>query len=258
MAIAYSLHRNTTDNGKERAMRIKIQLRFLIHLWTLAGLGFAMMAAQRIVAGELNAAARWLLMVLVVDHTDGTLARTLKLRDHFPRISGETLDLVTDVVGLTFVPMLFCWRAGVFPPNWGAPLAVAAAATCSYKYAMKAKVLEQGYSLGAPPAFFSVLLFWILGLGQIWAALYTVGLIIMCWLPVRYPITSLVTTHWKPGLESLSNYLAFVAMVPALMFLREAPAIFFWPLLILMLFHLYITPLLLSAGVIRPGFHRAY
>jgi len=236
----------------------KIPWKFLVHLWTLAGLGFAMLAAQKIVAGDLNTAARWLLLVLVVDHTDGTLARTLKLRERFPRISGEILDLVTDVVGLTFVPMLFCWRAGVFPAGWAAPLAVAAAVTCSYKYAMKSKVLEQGYSLGAPPAFFSVLLFWILKLGQTWAALYTVGLIIMCWLPVRYPITSLVTTHWKPGLESVTNYLAFIAMIPGMLFLQDTPVIFFWPLLVLMLFHLYITPLLLSVGIIRPGFRRVY
>ncbi len=239
-------------------MRPKLPWRFLVHLWTLAGLGFAMMAAQRIVAGDLNAAARWLMMVLVVDHSDGTLARTLKVSRHFPRISGETLDLVTDVVGLTFVPMLFCWRAGTFSPGWGAPLAVAAAVTCSYKYAMKSKVLEQGYSLGAPPAFFSVLLFWVLRLGQVWAALYTIGLIVMCWLPVRYPITSLVTTHWKPGLESITNYLAFIAMVPGMILLRDAPAIFFWPLLVLMLFHIYITPVLLSTKVIRPGFRRIY
>jgi phosphatidylcholine synthase len=236
----------------------RIPLKFLVHLWTLAGLGFAMLAAQRIVAGDLNSAARWLLLVLVVDHTDGTLARTLKLRDRFPRVSGEILDLVTDVVGLTFVPMLFCWRAGVFPAGWGAPLAVAASITCSYKYSMKSRILQEGYSLGAPPAFFSVLLFWILGLGQIWAALYTMGLIVMCWLPVRYPITSLVTTHWKPGIESVTNYLAFIAMIPGMLFLQKAPSIFFWPLLVLMLLHLYGTPLLMAAGVIRPGFRRVY
>jgi len=239
-------------------MGMRLQWRFLVHLWTLAGLGFAMLAAQEVVTGDLNAAARWLLLVLVVDHTDGTLARALKLRQHIPRVSGETLDLVTDVIGLTFVPMLFFWRADVFPPSWGAPLAVAAAVTCSYKYSMKSKILKDGYSLGAPPAFFSVFLFWLLGLDRVWAAAYTVGLILLCWLPVRYPITSLVTTHWKPGIESVTNYASFIAMVPAMLFLREAPAIFFWPLLILMMFHLYGTPLLMAAGVMRPGFRRVY
>jgi phosphatidylcholine synthase len=237
---------------------MRITWRALIHLWTLAGLGFAMIAAQRLFAGEMNAAARWLLLVLVVDHTDGTLARRFDVRRHIPRVSGETLDLITDVVGLTFVPLLFCWRAGVFLPGWGAPLAVAGAVTCSYKYSMKTQVLADGYSPGAPPVFFSVLLFWLLKLPPVWATLYTSVLVALCWSPIRYPITSLVTTHWKPGFASLINYLSFAAMVPALLWLRDAPSFVYWPLLALMVFHLLGAPALMAGGFIRPGFRRVY
>jgi phosphatidylcholine synthase len=232
--------------------------RSLIHLWTLAGLAFAMIAAQRLFAGEIDSAARWLLLVLVVDHTDGTLARAFDVRRHLPRVSGETLDLITDVIGLTFVPMLFCWRAGVFLPGWGAPLAVAGAVTCSYKYSMKSRVLDDGYSLGAPPVFFSVLLFWLLDLPPVFGTVYTAALIVLCWLPIRYPITSLITTHWKPGFESLVNYLSFAAMVPALVMLQRAPSFVYWPLLALLVFHLFAAPLLMARGVIRPGFRRVY
>lgn len=239
-------------------MNAYLQWGFLIHLWTLAGLAFAMIAAQQLLLGHPDTALRWLLLVLLVDHTDGTMARAVNLRGRIPEVSGETLDLITDVIGLTFVPMLFCWRADVFLPGTGAALAVAAAATCSFKYSMKAGILEQGYSRGAPPVFFSVLLFWFLDLPQLWATLYTATLIALCWLPVRYPISSLVTTHWKLGFESLTNYFAFAAMVPALIWLREAPAAFFWVLLALMLFHLFGAPLLLATGVLRPGFRRVY
>jgi len=239
-------------------MKTYLQWRFLIHLWTLAGLAFAAIAAERLFAGDIDAAARWLLLVLVVDHTDGTLARSFDLRRHIPRISGETIDLITDAIGLTFVPMLFCWRADVFLPGWGGALVVAASMTCSLKYSMKGRVLEEGVSFGAPPAFFSVLLFWFLGLPPVWATLYTGALVVLCWLPLRYPISSLVTTHWKPGFESLTNYASFIAMAPALVFLRETPAAFFWPLLALMIFHLFATPVLLAAGVLKPGFRRTY
>lgn len=239
-------------------MRFILTWRFLIHLWTLAGLGFAMMATQRLLMGELESAARWLLLILLVDHTDGTLARRFQVRRHIPGVSGEILDLVTDVVGLTFVPVLFCWQAHVFLPGCGAGIAIGAAVTSSFKYSMKTNVLEQGYSMGAPPIFFSVLLFWLLGLPQIWGTLYTVALIVLCWLPMRYPITSLVTTHWKPGFESLTNYLAFIAMVPAMLWLQDAPTIFYWPLLCLVLFHLFVSPVLLAAGVLRSGFRRVY
>ena len=231
---------------------------FLIHLWTLAGLGFAMAAAQQLVEGNIEAAARWLLLVLFVDHTDGTLARKFNVRERIPEVSGETIDIITDVIGLTFVPMLFYWQAGVFLPGWGAPLAVAAAATCSLKYSMKVRLLEEGASCGAPPAFFSILLFWFLELPPAWATAYAVALIALCWSPVRYPITSLMTTHWKFGFQSMVNYLSFAALIPALVRLQDAPALFFWPILVLMLFHLFGSPILLALGVIQPGLRRVY
>ena len=231
---------------------------FLIHLWTLAGLAFAMIAAQQIVLGNLDAAVRWLLLVLLVDHTDGTLARRFKVSERIPQVSGETLDLVTDVIGLTFVPMLFLWQAHVFLPNWGPPLAIAAACTCSFKYSMKAGLLKAGTSHGAPPAFVSILVFWFLDLPQVWATSYTVALVLLCWSSIRYPITSLMTTHWKPGFQSAINYLSFAALLPALIWLQDAPAILFWPILGLMLFHLFAAPFLLAIGIIQPGFRRVY
>lgn len=239
-------------------MRLFRHPTILIHLWTLAGLAFAMIAAQQLFLGQIDAAVRWLLLVLFVDHTDGTLARRFKVAEHIPLVSGETIDLITDVIGLTFVPMLFLWRAGAFLPGFGAVLAVAAAVTCSMKYAMKASLLQSGTSRGAPPAFFSVLVFWFLDLPPAWATAYTVALVALCWTPIRYPITSLMTTHWKPGFQSAINYLSFAALVPAMLWLQDAPAVFFWPILLLMLFHLFVAPALLALRIIQPGLRRVY
>lgn len=235
-----------------------VQWRFLIHLWTLAGLSFAMLAAQRLLDGDIDGAVRFCLMVLVVDHTDGTLARRFRVRDRIPRVSGETLDLVTDVIGLTFVPLLVCREGGVFLPGWGSAIAVLGAATCSYKYSMKARVLEDGYSSGAPPVFLSLLIFWLLRIPPAWGTAYAILLIALCWSPIRYPITSLVTTHWKPGFESITNYLAFASMIPAMIWLRAAPAICFWPILAAVLFHILVSPILMAGGIVRPGFRRAW
>jgi hypothetical protein len=67
-----------------------------------------------------------------------------------------------------------------------------------------------------------------------------------------------MTTHWKPGFQSAINYLSFAAMLPAIVWLQDAPALLFWPILALMLFHLFAAPLLLAFGVIQPGFRRVY
>lgn len=239
-------------------MHFYLRPTFPIHLWTMAGLAFATLAAQSLLTGNPETAVRWLLLVLFVDHTDGTLARAFRVSTRIPEISGETLDLITDVVGLTFVPMLFLWMTGALLPGWGAPLTVAAAVTCSLKYSMKTQTLEAGWSHGAPPAFFSVLLFWFLDLPPVYATVYTAALVMVCWLPIRYPITSLITTHWKPGFESAINYLSFAAMGPAFVWLQDAPAILFWPILAVMLFQLFVAPLLMATGAIRSGFRRVY
>jgi hypothetical protein len=43
-----------------------------------------------------------------------------------------------------------------------------------------------------------------------------------------------------------------------MLWLRDAPPVFFWVPLALMLFHLFLSPVLLAAGVLRPGFRRVY
>ena len=123
---------------------------------------------------------------------------------------------------------------------------------------MKERVLEDGYSLGAPPVFFSILLFWLLGLPQIWATMYVLVLIVLCWSPVRYPITSLITTHWKIGFASLTNYASVIAMIPAFIWLEDGPAFFYWMALIVVFFQLLVAPILMRVGVVSPGFRRVY
>ena len=102
------------------------------------------------------------------------------------------------------------------------------------------------------------MLFWLLDLPQVWATIYTILLVLLCWLPIPYPITSLITTHWKPGFESLTNYASFAAMVPAMLRLQEAPGIFYWIPMAFVLVQLYVAPVLLALRVIRPGFRRVY
>ncbi len=239
-------------------MRFLRQPGFLIHVLTLSGLGLAfggiVLAAQH----QFDWAARLLLGILVIDHLDGTLARTLHVKEKIPQVSGETLDVVTDIIGLTFAPMFFFYQANVFLPELALPVCLAAAMTCSLKYAMKQRTLEQGYSLGAPPVYFSIFLLYFLRIAPVWTTTFAVGLTVLCLLPIRYPISSMVTTHWKPGWQSVTNYLSFLAMPFALFWLDRAPAAIYWVLLANILVQLLAMPLLLATRVIQPGFRRAY
>jgi phosphatidylcholine synthase len=231
---------------------------FVVHLWTLTGLAFAVCALAATFAEDFDTAARLLLGVLLVDFTDGTLARRLRVKERMPLISGEIIDYLHDLVGLTLVPMIFFWRVGLFLEPLALPLVVAATLAATLKYGMKANLLRLGYSLGAPPVFFSIFLCWFLDLGPLVSTLYAAALVVLVLAPWRFPITSLVTTHWQPGWQSVTNYLVALCAVPVLLWLRDAPAILYWLLLANIIVQLAVYPLLLQAGILKPGFRRRF
>jgi phosphatidylcholine synthase len=231
---------------------------FLVHLWTLSGLAFSMGGLFALLRGHTDLAARLIFFPILIDFTDGTLARRFRVKERIPLISGEAIDMITDVISLTFVPMVFFWENGVFVPYAGAPLCLLAAMTCSLKYSMKENVLRQGYSLGSTPIFFSVFLFYFLGLDPLWATLYTAILILLCLVPVKYPITSLVTTHWRPGWKSVTNYATFIIFIPVMIWLEDTWPPVLWLMLFLILFQRYAYPVLMKLGIlVRPGFDRS-
>ncbi|PKK83640.1 MAG: hypothetical protein CVT49_07745 [candidate division Zixibacteria bacterium HGW-Zixibacteria-1] len=237
---------------------MKKYIYYLPHLVTLTGLAFAALALAAVIGGRFEAAARYSLLVLFVDRIDGTMARTMKVREKFPGTSGEVLDIITDLVGLTFVPMMLFWKCGLFIEGTGLPLVVLATVTASWKYSRKEGFLASGYSVGAPPIFFSVFLFYFLKLPPIYPTAYTAILIILVISPIRFPITCLVTTHWKPGYKSIINNLTALFFIPVFIMLDRAPGFIYWLLLIAIGVNLIVYPLLLEVGVIKPVFDRKY
>lgn len=237
---------------------MKKYLYYFPHIWTLTGLAFAALALMALFEGNYQSAARFCLLVLLVDRTDGTIARKLKVKDKFPGTSGEVLDIITDLVGLTFVPMMLFWQDGLFLPGFGACLVIAATMAASWKYSRKETFLFKGYSVGAPPVFFSVFLFYFLDLPAVYPTIYTAILVGLCISPIRYPITSLVTTHWKPGYKSITNYLTAFFFLPAFILLKSAPPVIYWVMLSVIGMQLFIYPLFLSRGIITPVFDRNF
>jgi len=126
----------------------------------------------------------------------------------------------------------------------------------SWKYSRKESFLRDGYSVGAPPIFFSLFLFYFLQLPPIFATLYTVALILLVVSPIKYPITSLVTTHWKLGYKSLTNYLTAIFFIPIIIMLKDAPVVIYWLMLANIMLQLFVYPILLSRRVIQPVFDR--
>jgi phosphatidylserine synthase len=67
---------------------VKKYLYYAPHILTLIGLGFSASAMMSILSGNYIAAARFSLLVLLVDRLDGTMARKFKVKEKFPGTSG--------------------------------------------------------------------------------------------------------------------------------------------------------------------------
>lgn len=97
----------------------KFKIRaWLVHFYTSLGLITGLLAIIAIVEQNANLAFFWLGLALIIDATDGTLARKYKVSFYIPNFDGRKLDDITDYLNYAFIPMFFIWRFEIVTGFW--------------------------------------------------------------------------------------------------------------------------------------------
>ena len=78
-----------------------------VHAFTISGLVWATLALFAILNNNIPMMWLWLVIALVVDGVDGTLARKVGVRDAIPWFDGGVVDNLVDYLTWTFLPALF-------------------------------------------------------------------------------------------------------------------------------------------------------
>src|ERR1700694_2305806 len=87
---------------------------FVVHLYTASGAVLAFLIVLAAMRGNVLQAL-WLgLIALLVDGTDGWLARRFRVSETLPWFNGRRLDDIVDYLTYVFAPMLFLWTSGYF------------------------------------------------------------------------------------------------------------------------------------------------
>ncbi len=184
-------------------------LRFLawgVHLYTALGLVLAAGIAVLLVRGGPEAFLWSFILMMVatlVDATDGTLARRVKVKDVLPNFDGRKLDDITDFLTYTFLPLMLVWRAQILPEGCEAWLLLPLLAS-AYGFCQVEAKTDDGYFLGFP-SLWNVVAFYLYVLDlHAWLALgIVIVLSLMTFVPSRYLYPS------QPGLlNRISNILA--------------------------------------------------
>ena len=129
-------------------------LAWCVHFYTALGLVAA--AGMAVLLSDPNPsvdAFRWsfvlMLVATLIDATDGTLARAIKIKEVLPGFDGRRLDDIVDFLTYTALPLFLIWRTHLLPDGTEAVLLLPLLAS-AYGFCQVAAKTDDGYFLGFP------------------------------------------------------------------------------------------------------------
>ncbi len=210
-------------------------IAWLAHLYTASGAIFAFLAARAVIEFDYRAAFFWLGVQVIVDATDGVLARALRVSERLPWFNGAKLDDIVDYLTYVFVPALFVWRAILVPDRWTLWVAGAMLMSSAYGFNREDAKTADHYFKGFP-SYWNIVVFYLLMLR--WPpqinAVILLGLAVMVFVPMKYVYPSRM-----PVLRWQTNALGAVWGVLIGVMLWQYPAISRPVLLASLLFPIY-------------------
>lgn len=180
----------------------------LVHLYTASGVVLALLTVAAAFRGETIQALWLMLAALLVDGTDGLLARRFRVEEALPFLDGEMLDNIVDYITYVFAPVVLLWSGGYLPAgDLGLAVAVVPLLASSYQFCHVDAKTDDHFFLGFP-SYFNVMALYVvvfdLGVGGACAVMAFFSLLVF--IPVRYVyptrtavfrrLSLLLTTLW--------------------------------------------------------------
>ncbi len=167
-----------------------------VHAYTASSAVLAVLAIDAMANGRFGAAFAWLAVTMIIDCTDGTLARRLRVKEVLPHFDGAKLDDIMDYLTYVFVPIAIAMRAGLLPDGV-LGLAAAAAPLLASGYGFcdsEAKTLDHFFT-GFPSYWNIVVLYlFVLDWSPTTNALWLLGFSAAVFVPIRYMYPSRMQT----------------------------------------------------------------
>ncbi|MEJ2746189.1 MAG: CDP-alcohol phosphatidyltransferase, partial [bacterium] len=118
-----------------------------VHAYTSLGLVTGLFALRATMEGEMGFAFFLLAMSVIIDATDGPLARRFHSAEVLPGFNGRRLDDIVDYLNYVFVPAFILVRSGLLS-SWG--WALIPLVSSAYGFSRKDAMTHDGYFTGFP------------------------------------------------------------------------------------------------------------
>jgi phosphatidylcholine synthase len=219
---------------------LRVIAAWAVHFYTATGMIAAAFATLFILQGD-EASIRWfflmLTLALVIDSSDGVLARKADVKHVTPNFSGRRLDDIIDFHTYTSLPLLLLWKIQVFSPSYQWLLLIPLLASL-YGFCQESIKTDDGYFLGFPSywnvfAYYAYVLDWSATTVAILMLLFS----FLTFVPSRYMypsqrgllnrVTALLAILWCfLSLYIFWRWFSEPIHSPALMFLHKLSMLF--------------------------------
>ncbi|TAJ79058.1 hypothetical protein EPO44_19655, partial [bacterium] len=125
-------------------------IAWLVHLYTALGAALAFFALLFIEQAKFQEAFWLMALAVLIDASDGTLARLVRVKEQIPWFDGDRLEDIVDYLNYVLVPSLFLIRAELLPPEDAFWLAAVPLVASAYGFCQKEAKTPDHFFLGFP------------------------------------------------------------------------------------------------------------
>jgi len=211
---------------------------WLVHLYTASSAVIAFLATRAIFEYRFRDAFFWLAATIVIDASDGVLARAADVKRRLPWFNGAKLDDIVDYLTYVFVPTVFVWRSVLVPDMWTVPVASAVLLSSAYGFNQDAAKTSDHFFTGFP-SYWNIVVFYLFAMhrSQMFNAAVLLAFSVLVFVPIRYVYPSR-TPHWR----TVTVGLGIVWGITLLVMLWQLPVV---------------SPMLLWGSLIFPVYYAA-
>ncbi len=161
---------------------------FAVHLYTASGAVLALLIVVAAINGDV-VRALWLgLAALIIDSTDGLLARRFKVSEFLPRFDGARLDDIVDYMTYVLAPVLLLWSSGYLPEgSTGVMIAALPLLASSYQFCQLDAKTEDHFFRGFP-SYWNIVAFYAIVFSLSPESVGTILVVcsLLVFVPIRY------------------------------------------------------------------------
>jgi phosphatidylcholine synthase len=202
-------------------MQFGLILAWCVHLYTASGVVLALLCILLIERADFQNAFWLMTLAVVIDASDGTLARAARVKQRVPWFDGDRLEDIIDYLNYVLVPCLLLIRAGLLPERDAVWLAAVPMLASAYGFCQKEAKTADHFFLGFPSYWNIVALYLYAMQTPLWLNGFLILVLsVLVFVPIKY-----VYPSRSPALRGLTIALGIV-----------------WGVLILAMIHYLPTP----------------